>query len=140
MEEENKNQQPFEKNGENFNENKSSTENISVENVENLNKSEDLFGFDEKKQNSEITVIYEQPENEFKDAKNKDKRLALIFSLLGLLFSVFYVGIFFSVLGFVFTMSRIKEIKKSSLVKWSLITSICGIVISLIFIIGLIVF
>lgn len=137
MEEENKNEQPFEQNGKNLEENKSSAENISVENIEKIANSEDLFGFDEKNQNREVVVIYEQPQNGFQDAKNKDKKFALIFSLLGLLFSVFYIGIVFSFIGFVLTMPKIKEIKKSSLVKWSLITSICGFIISLIFITAL---
>lgn len=137
MEEENKNEQPIEQNGKNLEGNKSSAENISVENIEKIANSEDLFGFDEKNQNREVVVICEQPQNGFQDAKNKDKKLALIFSLLGLLFSVFYIGIVFSFIGFVLTMPKIKEIKKSSLVKWSLITSICGFIISLIFITAL---
>lgn len=140
MEEENKNQQPFEQNGENFKENVPLNENTSEENIENVNKSEEFLDLDENNRNSEVIVICEQPENEYKDVKNKDKKIALIFSLLGLLFSVFYIGIVFSLIGFILTVSIFSEIKKSTLVKWSLITSICGIVISVIFIIALNVF
>lgn len=140
MEEENRNQQPFEQNGENFKENVPLNENTSEENIENVNKSEEFIDLDENNRNSEVIVMCEQPENEYKDVKNKDKKIALIFSLLGLLFSVFYIGIVFSLIGFVLTVSIFSEIKKSTLVKWSLITSICGIVISVIFIIALNVF
>ena len=126
MEEENKDQQPFEQNGENLEENKSSAENSSVENIAN---GKDLFGFDDKKQNNEVVVIYEQPESSFKDTKNNDKKIALIFSLIGLLFSVFFSGAIFSIVGFILSICKIKHDKKSSLLKWALIISICGMII-----------
>ena len=107
-------------------ENKSSAENSSVENIAN---GKDLFGFDDKKQNNEVVVIYEQPESSFKDKKNNDKKIALIFSLIGLLFSVFFSGAIFSIVGFILSICKIKHDKKSSLLKWALIISICGMII-----------
>lgn len=86
----------------------------------------------------QVTIIgenYENPmEQRVKEYRNADKKRCLIFALLGLFSSIFYVGVAFSITSIVLSIPLIKREKKSTLLKWSVFCNVCAVIIEAILI------
>lgn len=87
---------------------------------------------------SQVVIIgekYENPmEQKVKEYRNSSKQRCLVFSLLGLILSVFYVGLAFTVTSVVMSIPLMKNNKKSSFLKWSTVCNISAIIIEAILI------
>lgn len=87
---------------------------------------------------SQVVIIgekYENPmEQKVKEYRNSAKQRCLVFSLLGLILSVFYVGLAFTVTSLGLSVPLVKSNKKSSLLKWSTVCNVSAIIIEAILI------
>lgn len=76
-----------------------------------------------------IDTISAQNTDYFKELKKRQKQNLLNLSLIGLFLSLFFIGGFICVLTLVLSIINLRK-EKSTLSKWTIVISICAIIIS----------